>query len=452
AFLTAGKNASGYREEETELESIRNASEEIEYVYVYRILEDGCHVVFDIDTEDEEGASPGTVMPFDEAFAPYIAQLLAGEEIDVVISDETYGWLLTAYAPVRDSRGVTQAYAAVDINMQRVRRNEISYIAKVVALFFGFFILILAIGLWLAEYNLLLPINTMALAAGELAATISDGRTDGTARMEHLGIHTGDEIEHLYESFTRTMRDTVRYIADAQAKSETISQMQNGLILVLADMVESRDKCTGDHVRKTAAYTRIIMEQMQRNGDYAGQVTDAFIEDVANSAPLHDVGKIRVSDTILNKPGKLTDEEFAQMKKHTVYGREVIEQAIAIVPDSGYLKEAQNLATYHHEKWNGKGYPYGLAGEEIPLSARIMAVADVFDALVSRRSYKEPYSFEKACDIIREESGSHFDPVVAAAFLQNEAGARQVYETHYEHSAQAEPEMKDTGKQERPGE
>ena len=147
------------------------------------------------------------------------------------------------------------------------------------------------------------------------------------------------------------------------------------------------------------------------------------------------MGKIQVSDTLLNKPGRLTDEEFEEMKKHTVYGGVIISRAIEISPDPGYLSEARNLATYHHERWDGKGYPSGLKGEEIPLSARIMAVADVFDALVSRRSYKDPFSFEKAMDIIREESGTHFDPVVAEVFLRAEDQVREIADQNMEAEA-----------------
>ena len=166
---------------------------------------------------------------------------------------------------------------------------------------------------------------------------------------------------------------------------------------------------------------------MRRDGIYRDQLTDEYINDVVNSAPLHDVGKIKISDTILNKPGKLTDEEFNEMKKHTLAGNEIIQQAMELVSsDSGYLKEAKNLATYHHEKWNGSGYPMGLKGEDIPLSARVMAVADVFDALVSKRSYKEPFSFEKAVSIIEEGSGNHFDPSVVKAFLEVKDKAQKI--------------------------
>ena len=165
---------------------------------------------------------------------------------------------------------------------------------------------------------------------------------------------------------------------------------------------------------------------------YADQLTEAYIQDVVNSAPLHDVGKIQVSDTILNKPGKLTDEEFEIMKTHTTDGAEIISRAIDTVSEenSGYLKEAMNLAHYHHEKWHGQGYPCGLAGEDIPLSARVMAVADVFDALVSKRSYKEGFPFEKAMDIIREGSGNHGDPKVVNAFVNAQDEVHRVMNTY----------------------
>lgn len=155
-----------------------------------------------------------------------------------------------------------------------------------------------------------------------------------------------------------------------------------------------------------------------------------YIEDVCNSAPLHDMGKIKVSDVILNKPARLTDEEFEIMKTHATEGKTIIESAMKLTSDSGYLKEALNLATYHHEKWNGTGYPLGLSGEEIPLSARIMAISDVFDALVSRRSYKEPMSFEAAMQIIKEGAGTHFDPILAKLFADNADRVRVIMEEH----------------------
>ena len=426
--LTLGRDAPGYGETEAMLYSIRDSVPDIQYVYVYQIQPDGCHVVFDLDTEEIAGSDPGEVVPFDESFAPYLPALLSGEPIDPIITNDTYGWLLTAYHPVYDSEGVCRCYAAADISMGQITAMQFSFVSRQVSVFMGFFLLILWAGFLCAEYNVVQPVNTIARAAGAFAYNSEDARARSLRSIRELDIRTGDEVENLYHAFVKTTEDTMRYIAEVQKKTRTITRMQNGLILVLAEMVESRDRNTGDHVRKTALYVKITMEQMRRDGVYLDKLTDEYIDLVVNAAPLHDVGKIHVPDAVLNKPGKLTDTEFIEMKDHTTAGKEIITRAIRLVPDSGYLHEARNLAAYHHERWDGTGYPTGLAGEEIPLSARIMAVADVFDALVSRRSYKEGFPIETALNIIREGSGTHFDPKVADAFLHAEAEVREAVE------------------------
>ena len=427
-FIREGSAASGYDETEAALDTLRRSSPDIEYVYVYQILEDGCHVVFDPDTEELPGADPGEVVPFDEAFSDYLPALLSGQEIEPVISNETYGWLLTLYKPLYDSSGKCVCYAAVDIAMDDIMVGQYSFLARVISLFLGFFILIIAIVLRAAKYSIIMPVDSMTVAAQRFAFNSEEIREGSVSYIKGLDIRTGDEIEDLYHAFTRTSEDMVQYVADVHEKTETISRMQNRLIEVMADMVESRDKYTGHHVRNTAAYAAIIMDEMRSEGLYADVLTDEYIEDVIHSAPLHDIGKIQVSDTILNKPGRLTDEEFDIMKSHTVEGSKIIAKAADAVSESGYLDEAERLAAYHHEKWNGTGYPYGISGEEIPLSARIMAVADVFDALVSKRSYKEGFPVDKALDIIREGIGTHFDPQVAQAFLNAEERVRAVAE------------------------
>ena len=300
-------------------------------------------------------------------------------------------------------------------------------------MFLGFLLLIRTYAVWLAERHIVKPINAIAHVSRHSGYDTPEAREKWIRMLDMLDIRTGDEIETLYEDYKMAAHNTVRYIEEFQHQSEQLTRLQNGLIMVLADMVESRDQCTGDHVFKTAAYTEIILCQLLKEGVYSDQLTEEYITEVVNSAPLHDVGKITVSDVILNKPGKLTDEEFRIMQSHTVEGGKIIDKAMSIVDeDTGYLTEAKNLALYHHEKWNGKGYPAGLKGEEIPLSARVMAVADVFDALISRRSYKEPFSIEKALSIIREDAGSHFDPLVVQAFLDAEDEVRRIAKLNLE--------------------
>lgn len=416
-YLAEGYNASGYMETKLKLYKIRETSPDLKYVYVYKIMEDGCHVVFDLDTPDIAGNDPGSIESFADTFMPYLPKLLAGEEIEPIISDDSYGWLLTVYVPVKTAEGVTTCYAAVDVSMDDVRTQAQNYVLKLAGIFAVIWIIILLIGFRMVNQGILLPINQMAQLAEDFAFKNEASIENNLAQIEDLKIHTGDEIENLYLAFVKMTKDSVRYIDEVNNKNKTISQMHDALIMTLADLVESRDENTGQHIKKTAAYVKIILSAMKREGIYSDALTEKFVEDVYKSAPLHDIGKIAVPDSILNKPGKLTKEEFDIMKTHTTAGGKILSSIIEMVPDSHYLYEARNLATYHHERWDGKGYPTGLAGENIPLSARIMAVADVFDALVSKRSYKEGFPLDKAMNIILEERGTHFDPQLVDAFL-----------------------------------
>lgn len=201
---------------------------------------------------------------------------------------------------------------------------------------------------------------------------------------------------------------------------ERLSGMQSGMITLMAEIVENRDDNTGGHIRRTAAYVEQIANELKKQGAYPEILSDRYMKDMVVAAPLHDIGKIHIPDAVLNKPGRLSDEEFAIMKTHTTAGEELLEHAREELGESGYLNTAIEMAAYHHEWWNGRGYPYGISGEEIPLCARIMAVADVFDALTSKRCYKDAMPLEKAYAIIREESGTHFDPAVAEAFLRQQ--------------------------------
>ena len=203
------------------------------------------------------------------------------------------------------------------------------------------------------------------------------------------------------------------------ADQERMSRMQEHIISGLANLIESRDLETGEHVARTSAYVRTLSELARADGVYTDQLDDAFISRMVRAAPLHDVGKIVVPDHILKKPGRLTEEEFEQMKRHASEGGRVVREVLGGVADEEYLAFASDVASCHHERWNGKGYPNGLSGEAIPLPARIMAIADVYDALISERCYKKAMSPEKAFAIIEEECGAQFDPNLARVFLNH---------------------------------
>lgn len=191
---------------------------------------------------------------------------------------------------------------------------------------------------------------------------------------------------------------------------EHTTRIQRHVIESLATLIETRDAGTGEHVIRTKRYVRMIADRLRLTEKYKDQLKDEDINIIEDAAPLHDVGKIAVSDTILLKPGKLTAQEFEIMKTHTTKGESVIQNIFDGMGNEQFLRTAEQIAASHHERWDGKGYPRGLKGEEIPLPARIMAVADVYDALVSVRVYKDSVPPEEALDIMMSESGTHFDP------------------------------------------
>ena len=199
-------------------------------------------------------------------------------------------------------------------------------------------------------------------------------------------------------------------------KTIQLQTLQNGIVFVLADMVENRDEGTGGHVERTATYIKILVDEMMVRGVYADELSRMDLDLFISSARLHDVGKITISDIVLNKPGKLTDEEYEVMKTHSAIGERVIDQIVSRTEDVEFLRNAKLFAGCHHERWDGKGYPHGLAGTDIPLQGRIMAVIDVYDALVSERPYKKAFTHEEACAVISEESGKHFDPLIVEVF------------------------------------
>jgi len=208
--------------------------------------------------------------------------------------------------------------------------------------------------------------------------------------------------------------ETDKLVKESQ---QAVRDVHNATISVIADMVESRDKVTGGHIERTQAYLEILLNALIRLGIYESEISNWDKNFLLPSAQLHDVGKVSISDLILNKPAKLTDEEFDLIKQHSAIGEKIIDEIISKTKDDGFLGHAKKFAGYHHEKWNGTGYPRGLKEEEIPLEGRIMAIADVYDALVTARPYKEPFTHEQAVQIIKEGSGTHFDPKIVDAFM-----------------------------------
>ena len=229
----------------------------------------------------------------------------------------------------------------------------------------------------------------------------------------------------------RDARETLKYqnhVLEQRVKERTkeLAITQDVTIRSLASLAETRDNETGGHIHRTQKYVKALAVGLRRNGIFVDYLDEKMIERLYKSAPLHDVGKVRVPDSILLKPGKLTDSEFDEMKKHTVLGRDAILRAEEQLGTNSFLKSAKEIAYSHHEKWDGTGYPEGLTAEEIPLSGRLMAFADVYDALVTKRIYKNPVPHSHAVAVIEEGRGSHFDASITDCFLEIGEEFRQI--------------------------
>lgn len=221
------------------------------------------------------------------------------------------------------------------------------------------------------------------------------------------------------QDVTDSYNYTVKLEAEVREKTKELLDIQHSLIVSLANMVEARDGVTGLHIKDTSAYVEIMARALQKKPKYRELMSDAYVTVLSEAAPLHDIGKISMPDAILRKEGSLTTEELKTIHSHPELGAQIIDSVLADVESNDYLVAARDMACYHHEKWDGSGYPYGLKGEEIPLSARIMAIADVYDALRAERSYKGACTKEEAKEIIAGQSGTHFDPELIEVFLES---------------------------------
>ncbi|MBN2117041.1 MAG: two-component system response regulator [Anaerolineales bacterium] len=233
---------------------------------------------------------------------------------------------------------------------------------------------------------------------------------------------------HLTLKFTKEALKNQNVILEEKVRERTqeLALTQEVTIQTLASLAETRDNETGGHIRRTQNYVKILAEQLKTHEKFCNFLDNSTIELLFRSAPLHDIGKVGVPDRILLKPGKLTDEEFEEMKKHVIYGYNAFLKAGEYFQGTSFLHFAREIASTHHEKWDGSGYLQGLKDEEIPISGRIMALADVYDALISKRVYKHPFPHTKAVVIIIEGKGKHFDPDIVDAFLELEEEFRQI--------------------------
>ena len=477
SYLERGDLVPGYTDNQTQIGKICGTAFGVDNISVVTLrnkyVPDGnkmkeesrfCYI-FDINSNGEDGRNYGTALASgeDDEILPYLKELASNNGIATkepekinrwkfktladnlqsdnmsftcygASSDDIVGWKLKVYYPVFNNKNEIVCFVVADASMGYIGDYLRKFMLKTFLVFSGFFLLILGFGLWVSGHFLIFPIGHMASFIDGFIKNSEDQKIidQNVRNLRAIDINTNDELETLYNAICEMAAGTAEQMRSIRHYADSTVEMQNGLIITMADLVENRDSDTGAHIQKTAAYVKIILDGLEKKGYYLEKLTPKFKSDAIMSAPLHDVGKINISDTVLNKPGKLTDEEFEIMKTHTTHGRLIIEKAISTVHGENYLKEARNMAAYHHERWDGKGYPEGLHGQVIPLSARIMAVADVFDALTSPRVYKPAFPLEKALEIIEEGSGKQFDPKCVEAFMDSLTEVKLVMKKYQE--------------------
>jgi len=261
------------------------------------------------------------------------------------------------------------------------------------------------------------------------------GKTESDDEITGLSLGAIDYITKPFQPALLLKRIEVHLLVEAQKKelqyfnenlqkmveekTQSVMELQNALLKTMAELVECRDDTTGGHIERTQRGIKILLEEIEKSGIYAEETKGWDLELLLQSSQLHDVGKISINDVILKKPEKLNKQEFDEMKKHAAFGERIIEKIETLAKESDFLKYAKIFAASHHEKWDGTGYPRGLKGDEIPLLGRIMAIADVYDALTSMRPYKEAFPHEEAVRIITNSSGTQFDPKLIELFVKN---------------------------------
>lgn len=242
-----------------------------------------------------------------------------------------------------------------------------------------------------------------------------------SASLEKKALHDQEErYRNRIEEHNQKLEDQVRQ------KVQELTTAQFAAIFAMSKLAESRDPETGEHLERMREYCKIVSQKLSAKPKFQAIIDNTFIDNIYAASPLHDIGKVGVPDNILLKPGKLTPDEWELMKTHTMIGAQTLMEVDKQHPGNDLIRTGMAIAGGHHERWDGKGYPYGLVGEEIPLVARILALGDVYDALTSKRCYKEAFSHEKSRDIIVSESGTHFDPEIAEAFIDAEEEFKRV--------------------------
>ena len=426
----AGNNTVEYVEVSDRIITLKNAITDIEHIAVYKMNSSFMQTVFDTSsTEIKSGL--GTTKNYDNTWRVYKNELGKGvliENARVLMNSGMADMYCMPLAVLNDGSCI-YVCAGVSHNLINSEKAAFNSNNRKIILMLAVFIILCA-G-FILEKKVIGPVKRILVLV------------DGATERKDIGfiqeiinskIKTKNELENLYCSllkiYTLKVRlESVTENADTK-NSETV-----------VSLIKRMDKFAESHLDNSLQYIILMLRKLRESGKYDDILTDKMCNDIVLAAPLHDVGKLAVEDEIVNKPSRLTEEEFEKMKEHSVLGAKIIDEMYIRHSEEDYLYMAREIAKSHHERWNGQGYPEKLKGEEIPLYVRIVSIADVFDALLSERVYKEPYTFEKSMEIIASYEGTYFDPELTRIFVEAKDDVYDIYKSIREKTKQGKKRL-----------
>lgn len=411
-----GEDTLEYIEINGKIHNLKNTVPNVANIAVYRFMPDGMQVIFDTDSNDIKGGL-GKVNSYDRSWREYKDTLIEGQTVkkaDILVKQ---GRTLMHCMPVSADSVNGSVYVCVGILRDAVFGERDSLVRYIVYAIVSLCVALLVLAVLVFERKIVKPVK-------RICATVEDAANRHDSAFIHKimesDLRSVNELENIYKSLLKIYTSKARLFGVSTAEN-------NDSVDSIRSLIKRMDNFTASHLDNSLQYVILIVNELRKKDKYKDILTDKYVEEITLASPLHDIGKLVIPKNIVGKPGKLTDAEYEVMKKHASLGGKVIEEIYLKESDESYLHLARDIATYHHERWDGSGYPSKLKGEEIPLAVRIVSIADVFDALVSERVYKKAYSFEKSFEMIVSDSGKFFDPEIIEVVVELKDKIRDVH-------------------------
>ena len=412
------RNSYEYIKLDKKIDDLKATIPGINIIGIYIMEDEGMKTVF---STENPGENSKRIINYDSEWGRYRDSFLNNQIIENAHITTRNG-ISVAYCMPLSGEGDRRVYLCAGVLKDSIDEENSIFLKRNLIALAAVMVVILVGTLLLIEFKIVIPIKKIGKIVWQAANTES---SEFIEELRDNYIKSGNEIENIYHSLINVYTQKVRLVGSVNsADDESIDSV--------VWLIQRMDVLNSDHLDNFIEYIMLILAELKEKSQYSDELTRSMYGNILLAAPLHDVGKLVIPEEIVNKPGKLTDEEFEIMKKHCKYGEAIISDIYESNKSEGYLEYAREMALHHHEKWDGTGYPHGLKGEEIPLYVRIVTIATVFDTLVSERPYSRAFSFREAMKILVSEKGKLFDPVLVDIFIQSKRKFYEIYEKNKE--------------------